>query len=289
MGTELATSLRSTPEGKGLIGLYGFTLVAVLGYGVFALNPGRIPDIPALFTFYSISFNFFAQAHIWVCLLVLAIALVRHIGWSWIPALVVVYLLSFTSEHVGTGYGIPFGGYSYTELLGPRLGPRVPIVIPLSWFLMALPSYLLASVTFPAPGRRLARILFASLLLMTWDLALDPAMSYLTPYWRWEDTGPYYGMPWLNLLGWYITGLVIITAIDRMGGTEWGAKLPVRWMLLYYLGVLLMPLGMMLMAGLWLGVGVTAAGLALAWGLHVLVRGSQRATTGNLSRVGEGV
>lgn len=288
MGTEFSGSLRSTPEGKALIGLYGFTLVAVLGYGVFALNPGRIPNIPALFAFYSISFNFFAQAHIWVCLLVLAIALVRHIGWTWLPALAVVYLLSFTSEHVGTGYGIPFGGYSYTELLGPRVGPRVPIVIPLSWFLMALPSYLLASATFPPPGRRLLRILFASLLLVTWDLALDPAMSYLTPYWRWEDTGPYYGMPWLNLLGWYITGLVIITAIDRMGGTGWGPRLPLRFMLLYYLGVLLMPLGMMVMAGLWLGVFVTVAGLGLAWGIHVLVQGRQGAATGKLVRAGEG-
>jgi uncharacterized membrane protein len=288
-GRDQSLPLRSTPEGKWLIGLYGFTVVAILGYGTFGLNPGRIPNVPALFQFYSISFNFFAQAHIWLCLVVLGVALVRHIGWSWLPALAAVYLLSFTSEHVGTGYGIPFGGYAYTELLGPRVGPRVPLVIPLSWFLMALPSYLLALVTFPAPGRRLARIFFASLLLMTWDLALDPAMSYLTPYWRWEDTGPYYGMPWLNLLGWYVTGLVIITAIDRMGGTGWGSRLSTRWMLLYYLGVLLMPLGMILVAGLWLGVVVTLVGLALAWGIHSLVVTSRRSKAGSLAgAAGEG-
>lgn len=288
MGTEITPGLLGTPEGRALIGLYGFTVVATLGYGVFALNPGRIPDFPALFAFYSISFNFFAQAHIWICLLVLAIALVRHIGWSWLPALAVVYLLSFTSEHVGTGYGIPFGGYAYTELLGPRVGPRVPIVIPLSWFLMALPSYLLASATFPAPGRRLLRVMFASYLLVAWDLALDPAMSYLTPYWRWEDTGPYYGMPWLNLLGWFVTGLVIITAIDWMGGTRWSSRLSLRFMLLYYLAVLLMPLGMMMMAGLWLGVFVTLAGLGVAWGIHVMVQGRQGAAAGKLVRAGEG-
>lgn len=277
--------LRSTPEGKALIGLYIFTGVTILGYGTFGLNPGRIPNHPALFQFYSISFNFFAQAHIWICSLVLGIALVRWAGWRWVPALVAVYLLSFTSEHVGTGYGIPFGGYAYTELLGPRVGGRVPIVIPLSWFLMALPSYILASVTFPAPGRRVVRILFASLLLMTWDLALDPAMSYLTPYWRWADTGPYYGMPWLNLLGWYVTGLVIISAIEMLGGTDWGLKLQPRWMLLYYLGVLLMPVGMILVAGLWLGVGVTLAGLALAWGIH---KASRRARSGAATLEGLG-
>jgi uncharacterized membrane protein len=276
-------SVRS-PEDRALLGLYLFTAVAILGYGVFGLNPGRIPNVQALYRFYSVSFNFFAQAHIWICSAVLGLALVRWIGWRWLASFAAVYLLSFLSEFVGTGYGIPFGGYAYTDLLGPKLGGRVPVVIPLSWFLMALPSYVLAMRTFPDPGRAVRRILFASLLLMTWDLALDPAMSYLTPYWRWADTGPYYGMPWLNLLGWYVTGLAIITAIDRMGGSAWARELPVRWMALYYVGVLLMPLGMIAVAGLWLGVVVTLAGLALAWGIHRWV-GAQATGTGAPSLV----
>lgn len=267
--THPGTEVRGrTPEDRGLIALYLFTVVAIAGYGLFGLNPARIPGVQALYRFYSISFNFFAQVHIWLCSAVLGIALVRWIGWRWLPAFAAVYLLSFVSEFVGTGYGIPFGGYSYTELLGPKLGGRVPVVIPLSWFLMALPAYVLAMATFPVPGRALRRIVFASLLLVIWDLALDPAMSYLTPYWRWADTGPYYGMPWLNLLGWYVTGVAIITAIDRLGGASWGGSLPHRWMGLYYLAVLLMPIGMLLVAGLWLGVGVTLAALALAWGIH---------------------
>lgn len=273
------------PEDRALMGLFVFTAVAILGYGVFGLNPGRIPNVAALYQFYSVSFNFFAQAHIWICTAVLVIALVRWARWRWVAAFAVVYLLSFLSEFVGTGYGIPFGGYAYTELLGPKLGGRVPVVIPISWFLMALPSYVLALQSFPTPGRAVRRILFASLLLVTWDLALDPAMSFLTPYWRWEDTGPYYGMPWLNLLGWYATGLVIITAIDRMGGTTWGQALPPRWMALYYLAVLLMPLGMLAVAGLWLGVVVTLAGLALAWGIHRLAgaRTDSPVTTASLA------
>lgn len=270
-----------SPGRRSLSALYGFTAIAILGYGVFGLNPGRIPQIPALFTFYSYSFNLFAQLHIWLCAAVLGVVLVRFARTEWVPAFLVVYLLSFTSEFVGTGYGIPFGGYSYTELLGPRVGGRVPIVIPLSWFLMALPSWVLAQATFPVErGRSGARILFASLLLTSWDLALDPAMSYLTPYWRWEDSGPYYGMPWLNLFGWYVTGLVIITAIEWLGGRRWAVRLPLRWTAVYYFGVLLMPLGMIAVAGLWLGVGVTLAVLALAWGIHVAV--APRSTPGGV-------
>lgn len=259
-----------SPEGWGLLALYAFTAVAVLGYGLFGLNPGRIPQVDALYRFYAISFNFFAQAHIWICAAVLLVPLVRRVGVRWLPAFGAVYLLSFTSEFVGTGYGIPFGGYGYTGLLGPKLGGRVPVVIPLSWFLMALPAWVLAMRTFPLPGRSPARVVFAASLLVIWDLALDPAMSYLTPYWRWADSGPYYGMPWLNLVGWFATGVVIIAAIEGLGGRRWGPELPWRWMAGYYGAVLLMPLGMLAAAGEWLAVGVTLAALGLAWGVHRL-------------------
>ncbi len=34
-------------------------------------------------------------------------------------------------------------------------------------------------------------------------------MSKVTRDWIWGDKGNYYGMPWTNLLGWAITGLVL--------------------------------------------------------------------------------
>lgn len=39
---------------------------------------------------------------------------------------------------------------------------KVPVVIPLSWFAMALPSYALAMRALPGAGRTAARIAFAS-------------------------------------------------------------------------------------------------------------------------------
>ena len=198
--------------------LLGFTLVAVIGYGVFALHPERLVT-PSAARFYGISFQFFARIHILLAALALGWVLVGRLGARWLPAFALVVLVSFLSEHIGTGYGIPFGAYHYTGLLGTRVGPRVPALIPVSWFLMALPSWVVPQ---PIPG-----------------------------------------MPWVNLLGWYVTGLVIMGILDAVGARLGLDSLPVRWMLVYYGLVLLMPLGMVAAAGLWPAVATTLAGVGL--------------------------
>lgn len=249
------------PERWALGVLVAFTLVAVGGYWNFALHPERLPTTPLATRFYAISFGFFARVHILVAAVTLAVLLVGRLRGRWIPALGAVYVLAFLAEHVGTGTGFPFGGYGYTALLGPKLGGRVPVVIPLSWFLMALPSWRVVGEAIP--GSRWRRVALGALWLTAWDLALDPAMSHLTPYWRWEASGAYYGMPWTNLPGWYVTGLAIMVALDVLGPRLGLDRLPARWLGAYYGTVLLMPLGMVLAAGLW-GAGLaTAAGVAV--------------------------
>ncbi|MGD8321525.1 MAG: carotenoid biosynthesis protein [Gemmatimonadota bacterium] len=256
-----------THERWALVVLLAFTLLSVGGYWNFALHPERIPTTPLAARFYAISFGFFARIHIVVAASALLVVLVGRLRARWVPALAAVYGLAFLAEHVGTGTGFPFGGYGYTALLGPKLGGRVPVLIPLSWFFMALPSWLI--VRRALPGSRIGRVLLGALWLAAWDLALDPAMSYLTPYWRWEVTGAYYGMPWMNLPGWYATGLAIMLALDLLGPGLGLERLPTRWMGAYYGVVLLMPLGMVLAAGLWGAVLATAGGLAVCAALTV--------------------
>ena len=256
-------------ERWGLLALLLFTVVAVAGYWTFALNPQRLAAAPGAARFYAVSFQFFARLHILLSAAALGAVLVGRLRGRWIPALGAVYALSFLAEHVGTGFGFPFGGYEYTGLLGQKLGGRVPALIPLSWFLMALPAFVLARRAFP--GSPVRRVVVASALLVAWDLALDPAMSYLTPYWIWESPGPYYGMPWINLAGWFVTGVAIMAALERLLGADDVQRLPAAWMGSYYLVVLLMPLGMLVAAGHWPAVAVTLAAVgALGW----LVRGA---------------
>ena len=259
-GLASLPSSSSRAERLALAGLYLFTLLAVVGYGWFGLNPQRLPQDGFALRLYNVSFQFFAQTQILVALAVLLVPTLRRSGWRLLVPLGIVYLVSFTSEHIGTGYGIPFGGYAYTGLLGARLGPRVPLLIPVSWFLMAVPAWVMARHALGADSRRASRILLGAVWLVVWDLALDPAMSFLTPYWRWEETGPYYGMPWMNLVGWYATGLVLMTTLDTLASWARLDRLPTDWMVAYYGAMVLMPLGMLVAAGAWLAVGVTALG-----------------------------
>ncbi|MFO7893940.1 MAG: carotenoid biosynthesis protein [Longimicrobiales bacterium] len=259
-----------------------FSVVAVAGYGVFGRDPSRVIGLSeAGARFYSISFGFFAQAQVLLAGLVLGYWLWRRAGWRWLPAFGAVYGLSLGSELLGTAFGVPFGPYAYTDLLGVKWLGLVPALIPLSWFFMAVPAYGLAARALDA-GRRaplgravseavgsggaLGRIVLGSLLLLAWDLTLDPAMSEVTRYWVWGEPGPYYGMPLMNLFGWYVTGVVLMAVLEWLGARSWlgaGGRAVHRtdatgWLAAFYGANLILPLGMTLVAGMW-GAAVATA------------------------------
>jgi uncharacterized membrane protein len=238
--------------------LAAFSLVAVAGYAVFGRDPSRVVDLsPAAARFYGISFGFFAQVQILLAGLVLVVHLARKAGARWLPAFVAVYVASLGSELMGTAFGVPFGPYSYTELLGVKWLGLVPALIPLSWFFMAVPAYGLAARAVGA-DRPAGRVFLGSLLLLAWDLTLDPAMSEVTRYWVWGESGPYYGMPLMNLVGWYVTGVVLMLALEWLGARSWLAGVTARWQAAFYAANLILPLGMTLAAGFW-GAAVATA------------------------------
>ncbi|HMU41279.1 MAG TPA: carotenoid biosynthesis protein [Pseudomonadota bacterium] len=127
--------------------------------------------------------------------------------------------LSLGMELLGTMTGLPFGRYSYTGLLGPKILGHVPVVLPLSWFAVYYPALLLAvRIT----GNRTGTALCAALVLTLWDVPMDPASTTGFASWVWHQTGPYYGMPLTNWMGWILTGWMIGVAVrwKRIGGTS---------------------------------------------------------------------
>lgn len=124
--------------------------------------------------------------------------------------------LSLVFELTGTSFGWPFGNYEYTDMFGFKIGGKVPPVIPLSWFSMGFASFAVATELvrkWYGAADTWRSILLGSVLLVTWDLVLDPAMSHptlLLQYWVWEDVGPYLGIPIVNFFGWMATGMIFM-------------------------------------------------------------------------------
>ncbi|MEO5590221.1 MAG: carotenoid biosynthesis protein [Gemmatimonadaceae bacterium] len=253
----------------GLWILYAVTIISLIGFATFGLHPELLAHVsPASVGFYSISFRFFAIGQVWLAGLVLIAFLIRHARFRWLPALLTLYAISLTSELLGTGYGITFGAYSYSEVLKPMWMGRVPLGIPMSWFYMSVPAYALASHALRRRSR-VSVIAFASLILLAWDLALDPAMSHATQYWTWQDKGPYYGMPLLNLFGWYVTGIALMAALALLQSNAWIDQLPIRWLAGFYGANVLLALGMTAAAGLWGAVAATLIVLGAVAGFGI--------------------
>src|SRR5687768_7993944 len=208
-------------DGIALALVYLVSAGSLAGFATFALHPALLASVPGAAAVYGRMFVLAPRLQIALAFAALALFLARRVGGRWLGAFAALYLLSLASELAGTTVGLPFGPYHYTDGLGVKLFGHVPVLIPASWFFMALPSYALALRRHP--DRVGPRIVVGSLVLLSWDLALDPAMSLVTKYWIWGTEGPYYGMPLLNLVGWYVTGLALMAALAALRTDRWVA------------------------------------------------------------------
>lgn len=245
-----------------LLALFAITAMAATGYAVFALNPARLAGVPGAAAAYGQALRLFPPGHIVAGLVALAVILTCRVGGAWLTAAAALYLVSLASELLGTTVGVPFGPYRYGPGLGIKWLEHVPVLVPASWFMMALPSFALA--TRWVTTDRVWRIVVAAGLLVAWDLALDPAMSHLMPYWIWGRAGPYYGMPLLNLVGWYVTGLALMVALTLLRVDRWLAEIPTAPLLGIYIANLALPVVMAAAAGLWPASVLAVAPIALA-------------------------
>jgi putative membrane protein len=243
-------------------------LVSIFGYATFGLHPELLAQYSWAPPIFAASYPLFAQLQIGIGFWVIAAECQKTLGAKWYKFFSVAVVISFFMEYLGTTRGIPFGKYSYTSLLGWKIAQQVPILIPLSWFFMSLPSYWIARQISGSSHRRFSPVILGSILLMTWDFTLDPAMSHLTPFWIWESAGnPILKMPIMNLAGWFFTGLLILTAyefLDLPLAPQWRRSLfPFK----FYAINLLLPFGLALVGQMWISVCATLVVLLLCFAL----------------------
>jgi uncharacterized membrane protein len=252
-------------EAATLAVVYFISAAALAGFATFAMHPELLARAHVPPATYGQMMVLAPRAQIVIALGALALFLTRRVGFRWLAAFAVVYLVSLGAELAGTTAGLPFGPYRYTDGLGWKWLEHVPVLIPASWFMMALPSYAIAFWRFSTRGGVIGRVVLGSFILLSWDLALDPAMSLATKYWIWGTDGPYYGMPLLNLFGWFVTGVALMVVFEAMRVDRWIGALSVPWLIAYYGANLLLPVGMAIAAGLGGAVAATAVALGVAW------------------------
>lgn len=140
------------------------------------------------------------------------VSILAH-AWGWGLALrtaFVVVAVTWAAEALGTATGFPFGHYTYTDVLQPQIA-NVPVIIATAW-LMMLPSSWAVSDILTNGNRGIRFILVAALAMTAWDFFLDPQMVAWN-LWIWQDSqGGYFGIPWVNFLGWVGTAAAVTLA-----------------------------------------------------------------------------
>jgi putative membrane protein len=134
-------------------------------------------------------------------------------------------VVSFLMEEAGVRTGLIFGPYHYGDALGAKLG-HVPIIIPLAWFMMIYPSWMVAKaivrgVNLLTLQGLIAQAAIASLVMTAWEVVMDPGMT-AAGVWVWEQGGSYFGVPRHNYLGWLLTTFLVYlltAAFWRRGGS----------------------------------------------------------------------
>lgn len=122
-----------------------------------------------------------------------------------IPVMIVSgYLL----EYIGVKTSFPFGSYIYTDTLQPQIF-GVPLAISLSWVVVVAGSYLIISSV--KSFNLFAVVIYSSVLVLAFDLLLEPFASFINGYWIWTFSF----VPIQNYISWFAVAAVFTVILEK--------------------------------------------------------------------------
>lgn len=140
----------------------------------------------------------------------------QTLGWRNLVAyFVIAVVVSFALEAIGVATGIVFGHYYYTNQIGPKL-LGVPPLIQLAYAAMGYASLMIARVLLDVRktpvrlGSILGVTLLAAMIMVAWDLTIDPYQSTVSGVWIWQNGGQYFGVGIHNFVGWLVAVFVFM-------------------------------------------------------------------------------
>ncbi|MDZ7786378.1 MAG: carotenoid biosynthesis protein [Candidatus Saccharibacteria bacterium] len=163
-------------------------------------------------------------------------AIIRQRKLTGIIILVALGIYALAIETVAIKTGLPYGEFTYTNTLGPKLLDTTPYAVALAYPPILLMGFWLASKF----TRNFRRVFIAAIFATLVDVVLDPATVKLE-FWSWAEAGSFYGVPWINFIGWLLTGIIGATILHFLWGKAERVKAPVAYsgfgVLLFWTGV----------------------------------------------------
>jgi putative membrane protein len=169
--------------------------------------------------------------------------------------------IGFIAEYVGVSYGFLFGRYVYTGTLQPLL-LGVPLVMACAW--MILFAYV-KQMLLPFKLSKLTEMTISGVWMVAIDLLIDPLAANRLGYWRWIETGAYYGVPARNFLGWFLVSFMIFGIVRQHPQSDLWAR-SVGLSILLFFTVIALAYQLALAAGV--GLVLSLVHLALAVIIH---------------------
>lgn len=130
---------------------------------------------------------------------------------------VLACVVGWLFEAVSLGTGFPFGSYHYTDIMAPMVGGVSAFVLP-AYCVMGYVCWRMARIlvdrTRGPADRQLTVVapVVAALLMVLWDVSMDPLRSTLEGRWIWHHGGPHFGTPLSNFSGWFVVSWTIFQA-----------------------------------------------------------------------------
>jgi len=118
-----------------------------------------------------------------------------------IKLFLIVFGIGFIAELIGVHTGLLFGNYSYSQNLGLSF-QKVPLIIGVNWAILSLGAWNLCRTI---SKKIIINILIASLLMVVFDIALEPAAINLH-YWSWKSGE----IPLFNYISWFLISIPAI-------------------------------------------------------------------------------
>ena len=133
-------------------------------------------------------------------------------GWkNMLIFFVITFVISVSYETTSILTGFPFGHYNYSSdnYPGPWLGV-VPLLIMGAYFAAGYSAWIISLAIHGKKdgsivgSERFTVPLLAMFAMVSWDMSIDPNKATISKLWIWHDGGVYFGVPFVNFMGWYL-------------------------------------------------------------------------------------